>query len=351
MSDELLHIAILLIIEITAQKTNINDYSDWPKDKDVNLDKWVEQTGLWRFPHVRGVVSALCRILIGRDPHETGAQFFFDYIKSGRGLRSLGTEDYLGAQYQMIKQGTSAIATSMADALPKGTVLLKSPVTTIAHTHNSVFVTTSNGCTYSAKKAVLAIMPSQYRNIKFKPELPHEKKKVISASKPGVYVKMIVTYSEPWWRPAGFVGKFESHIGPICYSWEISVPEFQQYSLAFFVAGDIAKKWLNLPSKEAKEQSIVEHFAQLVGPEYADRARDTLEINFVEWTKEEFLQGGPTDVFKPNVLREYGDWLRKPHKDLHFAGTELAYEWKGYLEGAVTSGYRAADEIIAALGK
>eukprot|EP00198_Chlamydomonas_reinhardtii_P009219 XP_001698556.1 predicted protein [Chlamydomonas reinhardtii] len=35
---------------------------------------------------------------------------------------------------------------------------------------------------------------------------------------------------------------------------------------------------------------------------------------------------------------------------VYFAGTELAREWAGYFEGALESGYRAADEVAAALG-
>jgi monoamine oxidase len=38
--------------------------------------------------------------------------------------------------------------------------------------------------------------------------------------------------------------------------------------------------------------------------------------------------------------------LREPWEDLHFAGTETAGEWKGYMEGAVRSGERAAAEVI-----
>jgi monoamine oxidase len=50
------------------------------------------------------------------------------------------------------------------------------------------------------------------------------------------------------------------------------------------------------------------------------------------------------------MLRKYGDTLRASVGNLHFAGTETAFEWKGYLEGAVTTGQRAAEEVITAMG-
>jgi monoamine oxidase len=41
--------------------------------------------------------------------------------------------------------------------------------------------------------------------------------------------------------------------------------------------------------------------------------------------------------------------LREPVGNLHFAGTETAGDWKGYMEGAVRSGERAAKEVIDGL--
>ena len=35
---------------------------------------------------------------------------------------------------------------------------------------------------------------------------------------------------------------------------------------------------------------------------------------------------------------------------IHWAGTESAIYWQGYMDGAVTAGYRTADEVQAALG-
>lgn len=39
--------------------------------------------------------------------------------------------------------------------------------------------------------------------------------------------------------------------------------------------------------------------------------------------------------------------LREPVGRLHFAGTETATEWSGYMEGAVQAGERAAREVRA----
>ena len=38
------------------------------------------------------------------------------------------------------------------------------------------------------------------------------------------------------------------------------------------------------------------------------------------------------------------------HGGVHFAGTETATEWMGYMDGAVQSGQRAAAEILVEMG-
>ena len=41
-----------------------------------------------------------------------------------------------------------------------------------------------------------------------------------------------------------------------------------------------------------------------------------------------------------------GPALRRPADLLHWAGTETATEWSGYMDGVVQSGRRAAAEIL-----
>jgi len=41
--------------------------------------------------------------------------------------------------------------------------------------------------------------------------------------------------------------------------------------------------------------------------------------------------------------------LRVPVDRIHWAGTETSTYWNGYMDGAVRSGERAADEVLALL--
>jgi monoamine oxidase len=52
-----------------------------------------------------------------------------------------------------------------------------------------------------------------------------------------------------------------------------------------------------------------------------------------------------------DLLIKYADVLRAPCGTLHFVGTETTYEWKGYVNGAISSGERGTQELMQALGK
>jgi monoamine oxidase len=209
-------------------------------------------------------------------------------------------------------------------------------------------VTTTSGRKFKARKVIMANPTNTYADIRFAPPLPQAKKALVAHTMPGKYAKMVMSFREPWWRKIGLVGKFTSLKGPICFSWDTSDPGSEQYSLAFFIAGQVSQDWHELSSL-AQEVAVLKHLAQLVGPEHAHLTQDVIEINTMEWTKESFIGGAPTCSMGPRQLSQYGVELRKPFNDVHFAGGETAFEWKGYLEGAISAGYRAAEEVTSML--
>ena len=82
----------------------------------------------------------------------------------------------------------------------------------------------------------------------------------------------------------------------------------------------------------------------LFGPK-AQQAKDYIEK---DWSTEEWTRGCPTAFLPPGVLLEYGSALREPFGRVHWAGTETATYWYGYMDGAVRSGERVAAEVAAA---
>ncbi|MEM9492825.1 MAG: FAD-dependent oxidoreductase, partial [Myxococcota bacterium] len=80
---------------------------------------------------------------------------------------------------------------------------------------------------------------------------------------------------------------------------------------------------------------------------FGQDAREPLDYAEMNWSDERYNVGcGPR--LPPGLLTDYGAALRAPAGRLHWAGTETAMIWNGYMEGAVRAGRRAAEEVLAA---
>jgi monoamine oxidase len=74
-------------------------------------------------------------------------------------------------------------------------------------------------------------------------------------------------------------------------------------------------------------------------------------IDYVEndWTTERWSKGCYAAFAPPGVWTQFGSAMRVPVGRIHWAGTETATEGNGYVEGALQSGARSANEVITAL--
>ena len=52
--------------------------------------------------------------------------------------------------------------------------------------------------------------------------------------------------------------------------------------------------------------------------------------------------------FAPGTWTQFGPALREPVGRIHWAGAETATVWSGSMDGAISSGDRAAAEVLAA---
>jgi monoamine oxidase len=151
-------------------------------------------------------------------------------------------------------------------------------------------------------------------------------------------------YSAPFWRATGFSGQAVSDVGPCTATFDNSPPD-GSYGVFFgFIGGAPARKFARL-GKAERRAAALENFARYLGP----RARRPLEYVEMDWTRERWTQGCPTGYFGPHALTRYGKALGRAVGRVHFAGTETADYWAGYMDGAVRSGERAAREVIERL--
>ena len=109
------------------------------------------------------------------------------------------------------------------------------------------------------------------------------------------------------------------------------------------IAREMGLREALLMTPAERKRKVIEAFTAYFGPKAASPT-GYLEMN---WQAENFSGGGPTGHFPPGVLTAYGKTLRPPNGRVHWAGTETATVWTGYMEGAVRSGERAAQEVLA----
>jgi monoamine oxidase len=112
-----------------------------------------------------------------------------------------------------------------------------------------------------------------------------------------------------------------------------------------FIAGDAAVRHARLGESERRKR-VLNCFVNLFGEEAAHPGIYLEQA----WAEEEWSRGGPISSTAPGALTTYGEALRRPAGRVHWAGSETSTVWPGYMDGALRSGERAAEEVLDAEG-
>lgn len=297
------------------------------------LDEWL------RYVHAsagtKDLMTIVARVTWGCEPDAVSMLHAVRYVKAAGGLgRMLDVEG--GAQQDRFPGGTQQIALRMAEELgPR--VLLDAVVRSIErHADGSLAVTSDKG-TVAAKAVIVAIPPEHRAGIAFLPELPPEYGKLAQHWPQGNLSKAYVAYETPFWRADGCSGEALSDEGPVFITFDVSPGDDGPGILLGFTD---ARTFDPLPPAERRDLALA-GFAMLFG----DAALSPIDYLDHCWSAEPFAPGGPTAAVPPGSWTSYGPWLRKPVDGIHWAGTETADKWTGFLDGAIRSGQRAAAEV------
>jgi len=284
----------------------------------------------------RDLLAIMTRVTWGCEPDDVSMLHAARYVRAAGGLdRMLDVEN--GAQQDRFSAGTQHIADTAAAELGDR-VVLEAAVQRIEHHDNGVRVTTEKGSA-EGRFVVVAIPPAHRGGIDFTPPLPAEHQQLITHWPQGKLSKAYVAYATPFWRNNGYSGEALSDEGPVFITFDVSPqPEGPGVLLGFVDA-----RTFDGLSADERRQRALDCFASLFGDEAL------MPLDYVEqrWGAEQFAAGGPTAAVPPGSWTRYGPWLRRPVGPVHWAGTETADEWTGFLDGAVRSGQRAAAEVHA----
>ncbi|MBB3602702.1 monoamine oxidase [Mycolicibacterium sp. BK556] len=315
--------------------------SPWasPKAKQldaVSLGGWLHSVRA--SASTRDLLAIMARVTWGAEPDEVSMLHAVRYVMAAGGLDRM-LDVVGGAQQDHFPGGTQQIALKMAAELGDR-VRLNSVVSRIEWSEDAVAVASSGGVV-EGRRAILAIPPAHRLAIDIAPPPPIGYQQLAQRWPQGALSKAYAAYPRPFWRDKSLSGQALSDQGPVFITFDVSPGDDGPGVLLGFVDS----RGFDALGPEQRRQAALNGFAALFGPD----AQNPIEYVDHCWGAESFAAGGPTAAVPPGVWTEFGPLLRKPVGPLHWAGTETADEWTGFLDGAVRAGQRAAAEVAATL--
>jgi monoamine oxidase len=318
----------------------------WEADRAARWDAQTFATWLHRNVATAGARTLLeigVEAVWAQEPSDLSLLHVLFYTHSGGGFDALiGTSG--GAQQDRFVGGSQLVALRLAEALGDERIALQAPVRRIAHGADGVTVT-ADGLAVSARRAIVALPPALAGRIAYDPPLPGYRDQLTQRMAQGTVIKCMAIYPDPFWRAEGLTGQGASDIGPVRVTFDNSPPDGAPGVLLGFLEGRQARA-LGRRTPEQRRDAVVGCFARMFGPRAAS------PDGYVErvWADEEWTRGCYGCAMPTGAWTEFGPALRAPIGPLHWAGAETATVWSGYMDGAVSSGERAAADIVAALG-
>jgi monoamine oxidase len=299
------------------------------------LADWCQ--GNVRTEAARELIGLAGRTVWGTGPEELSMLHALFYVAAAGSFDKLiDTEG--GAQQDRLDGGAQLLPLGLAESLGER-VRLGTPVRRIAQSEAGVRIA-ADGVEVEAERAIVAVPPAVAARIELDP-LPPGRLELAERLRPGALTKCVALYEEPFWRADGFSGESVTDAGPVTLTFDSSPRDGSAGVLLGFVGGPEARELAALPAAE-RRAPVLSCFERLFGA----RAAQPLEYAEQTWAEEEWSGGGPTSNFGPGGWTGCGPVLREPAGRVHWAGTETATVWSGYMEGALQAGDRVAAEVL-----
>lgn len=306
----------------------------------AHLDRMTFDT--WMRRHVRTSAGRdLMRLAIeavwAAEPEDVSMLHMLFYVRSAGSLDLLLDAEG-GAQDSRVVGGTQLISKRLAEGLARP-VSLESPVRRILWSGDRVMVL-ADGLRVTAGEVVVALPPVLAGRISYEPALPAIRDGLTQRMIQGSVIKTMSIYPEPFWREQGLSGQAASADGPVSVVFDNSPPDGSPGVLLAFFEGKAARDAGDLP-QPVRQQLVTDCLVRLFGEAAATPGRYVDKV----WAADEWARGCYGGYLPTGAWTSHGPALREAVGPIHWAGAETAGEWAGYMEGAIQSGRRAANEI------
>jgi monoamine oxidase len=318
--------------------------------------KWDRTTvGTWlrrrlRTPAARDMLRLAIQAVWAAEPEDVSMLHLLFYVRSAGSLDALLAAEG-GAQEARIVGGSQEIALRMAARLGD-VVRLESPVSAVRHSGSDApgrgdgwVEVDAPGGPYTARRLIVTLPPALAGRLEYDPPLPAARDGLTQRMAQGSVVKTLSVYDEPFWRSRGLSGVATSCDGPVSVVFDNTPPAGRPGVLLAFFEGAAARQVADLTSDE-RRVIVGRSLSRLFGPQagsptaYFDKS----------WPADRYSRGCYGGFMPPGAWTSHGPALRRATGPIHWAGAETAERWAGYMDGALTSGRRAAAEVARALG-
>ncbi|HKH41572.1 MAG TPA: FAD-dependent oxidoreductase, partial [Solirubrobacterales bacterium] len=318
----------------------IDPEAPWEAEGAESLDEksfatWIRRAA--KTKTAREALTTAIRAVFSVEPADVSLLHVLFYAAAAGGWDDLlDTEG--GAQQDRLAGGTQQLSVRMADELAER-VELNAPVRSIRADAEGVV---AGGV--HARRAIVAVPPALAGRIEYDPPLPGPRDQLTQRMPMGSVIKCMAVYDEPFWRKDGLTGQAISLPGPAQVVFDNTPPNGSPGLIAFLEGKD-ARELAGVPEAERRD-AVLRGFQRLFG------RRAAHPVLYVEkdWSAEPYSRGCYAGVLGPGAWTGYGRLLREPVGRIHWAGTETATRWMGYMDGAIQSGRRASVEVLRAEG-
>ena len=329
--------------ERLARKVPLDE--PWTAAKARELDgqtfeTWVRRN--LRTPTGRAYFRVACEAVFSAESTDLSMLHALFYAHSGTDFETLLAVDQ-GAQQDRIVGGSVLISERMAEDLGDR-VLLGQPVRCIEHGDDGVRISTRAGEVVTAERVIVTLPPTLAGRLDYAPALPSWRDQLTQRLPAGSVIKVYCVYDEPFWRADGLTGQAASDEGPVKVTFDNTPPSGAPGILVGFMEANDGRRWARRRPDE-RRQAMVDCLVRYFGP----KAAEPIEYLERDWMAEEFSRGCYGAHFTPGVWTAYGPALTAPIGPIHWAGAECSPVWNGYMEGAVRSGERTADDVASLL--
>jgi len=274
-------------------------------------------------------------------------------------LKAEGSFDMftVGAQSHRVLEGNGSIipllGKEVADAGVK--TVLGATVTACDQVDmgKGVTLTTKDGTAYKASQVVMTLPPTERRKVAFEPALPQAE--YDDEMRMGQAIKTVLAYEKRWWDGTFAFADPALDGCKISLVADVSHADGKEAVLATFFYGDSAAEFSGDDMVEARRAASIEGAQALLCPPGTDPdpvSNRPISVVEGDWPSVPGIGGGYANVPRPGAIvktKMFHRDLQKAFGNLHFAGTEHAERWAGYIEGAIMTGRKAGDEVAEAL--